>query len=370
MSALFSSYTLRDVTLPNRIVISPMCQYSSTDGLAAPWHMLHLGSLAVSGAGMLCLEATAVEPEGRISPRDLGLYNDATEAALKPVLALIREHSPIAVTLQLGHAGRKASIRAPFEGGHPVALDDGGWSAHAPSALPFKDGERAPLALDDAGLQRVRNAFVDATIRAARLGFDGIELHAAHGYLLHQFLSPLSNHRSDQYGGSLENRLRFPIEIFDAVRASFPDNKPVGIRVSATDWVDGGWDLEQTIALCHVLQARGVDWVDVSSGGLSPAQNIPVGPGYQVPFAEAVKAATGVNTMAVGLITDAHQAEAIVASGKADMVALARGMLFDPRWPWHAAAELGATVTAPPQYWRSETQQLRGLFGDTSPVRR
>ncbi|MBC8087459.1 MAG: NADH:flavin oxidoreductase/NADH oxidase [Phycisphaerae bacterium] len=370
MSALFTPLQLRDVTLPNRIVISPMCQYSSTDGLAAPWHMLHLGSLAVSGAGMLCLEATAVEPDGRISPRDLGLYNDATEAALRPVLALIREHSPIAIMLQLAHAGRKASTNAPFEGGQPVSPEDGGWITHAPSAVPFKDGEHVPHALDDAGLQRVRTAFVDATSRAARLGFDGIELHAAHGYLLHQFLSPLSNHRTDQYGGSLENRLRFPLEIFDLVRAAFPDNKPVGIRLSATDWVDGGWDLEQTIALCHVLKSRDVDWVDVSSGGLSSAQKIPVGPGYQVPFAEAVKAATGLHTIAVGLITEAQQAEDIVASGKADMVALARGILFDPRWPWHAAAELGATVTAPPQYWRSEPQKLRGLFGDTTLAKR
>lgn len=366
MSALFSPLQLRDVTLPNRIVISPMCQYSSVDGLAAPWHMLHLGGLAVSGAGMLCLEATAVEPEGRISPRDLGLYNDATETALKPVLALIREHSPIPVTIQLGHAGRKASTRAPFEGGSLIPLDEGGWITHAPSALPFKETERAPHALDETGLARVRDAFVDSAVRAARLGFDGIELHAAHGYLLHQFLSPLSNVRIDEYGGSLENRLRFPLEIFNAVRDVFPDNKPVGVRVSATDWVEGGWDLNSTIAFALALKDRGVDWIDTSTAGASPLQKIPLGPGYQVPFAAAVKAATGLPTMAVGLITEAQHAEDIVANGQADMICLARAMLYDPRWPWHAAAQLGATVTAPPQYWRSQPANLKGLFGDTT----
>lgn len=366
MSTLFTPLQLRDVTLPNRIVISPMCQYSSTDGLAAPWHMMHLGHLAVSGAGMLCLEATAVEPDGRISPRDLGLYNDATEASLKPVLALIREHSPIPITIQLGHAGRKASSRAPFEGGQLIPLDEGGWITHAPSALSFKDTERPPRALDKTGLARVRNAFADAAARAARLGFDGIELHGAHGYLLHQFLSPLSNHRTDEYGGSLENRLRFPLEIFEIVREVFPDNKPVGVRVSATDWVEGGWNIDDTIAFALALKERGVDWIDTSTGGVSPLQKIPLGPGYQVPFAEAVKAATGLPTMAVGLITEAQHAENIVASGQADMICLARAMLFDPRWPWHAAAQLGATVTAPPQYWRSQPANLKGLFGYTT----
>lgn len=366
MSTLFTPLKLRDVTLPNRIVISPMCQYSSTDGLAAPWHLVHLGHLALSGAGMLCLEATAVEPEGRISPRDLGLYNDATEAALKPVLAFIREHSPIPVAVQLGHAGRKASVRAPFEGGALIPIEDGGWITHAPSALPFKDGERAPAALGDAGMQRVRDAYVDSTKRAARLGFDAIELHAAHGYLLHQFLSPLSNHRSDSYGGSLENRLRFPLEIFDLVREHFPPEKPVGVRVSATDWVEGGWHLEDTIAFALELKKRGVDFIDASTGGVSPLQKIALAPGYQVPFAEAIKKATDLPTMAVGLITEAKHAEEIVATGKADMICLARAMLFNARWPWHAAAELGAKVTAPPQYWRSEPHEFKGLFGDTT----
>lgn len=366
MSVLFTPLELRDITLPNRIVISPMCQYSAVNGEATPWHLVHLGSLALSGAGMLCLEATAVEPDGRISLLDLGLYNDATEAALKPVLAFIREHSPIPVAIQLGHAGRKASVRAPFEGGALLPMEEGGWITHAPSAIPFKEAERTPIALDEAGLARVRTAFVDATKRAARLGFDAIELHGAHGYLLHQFLSPLSNHRNDQYGGSLENRLRYPLEVFDAVRSAFPADKPVGIRVSATDWVEGGWNLEDTITFALALKERGVDWIDTSTGGVSPLQKIPLGPGYQVPFAEAVKAATGLPTMAVGLITEAQHAEEIVASGKADMICLARAMLFNPRWPWHAAGQLGATATAPPQYWRSEPRQYKGLFGDVT----
>jgi NADPH2 dehydrogenase len=247
-----------------------------------------------------------------------------------------------------------------------IAPSDGGWQPQGPSAVPHKPDEAPPLALDDAGLDRIRNAFVATARRAERLGIDGLELHAAHGYLLHQFLSPIANQRSDRYGGSLDNRMRFPLEIFDAVRAAFPAGKPVGVRVSATDWVDGGWDLEQTIAFAVALKARGADWIDVSSGGVSPQQKIPLGPGYQVPFAAAVKAATGLPTMAVGLITDAEQAEAIVASGQADMVALARGLLYDPRWPWHAAAKLGATVTAPPQYWRSQPATQKALFGDTT----
>lgn len=364
MSALFSSLALRSVALPNRIVISPMCQYSAEDGAATAWHMIHLGHLALSGAGMLCIEATAVEPEGRITLGDLGLFNDATEAALKPVLAAIRRYSKTAVTIQLAHAGRKASSRLPWEGGQQLPESEGGWTACAPSALPQKDGETPPVALDQKGLDRVRQAFVESAKRAARLGIDAIEVHSAHGYLLHEFLSPISNRRSDDYGGSLENRMRFPLEVFDAVRAAFPADKPVGVRVSASDWVEGGWDIEQTIAYTKELQKRGADWLDASSGGVSPAQQIKLGPGYQVPFAEAVKKATGINTIAVGLITDVKQAEDIVASGKADLVALARAALYDPRWPWHAAAQLGATVQAPPQYWRSPPHELKDLFGE------
>jgi 2,4-dienoyl-CoA reductase-like NADH-dependent reductase (Old Yellow Enzyme family) len=366
MSALFSPYTLRGMNLPNRIVISPMCQYSAERGEATAWHMIHLGHLALSGAGMLCLEATAVEPDGRITPADLGLWDDATEAALKPVLAAIRKYSHIAVTMQVSHAGRKASSASPWDGGQLIPVSEGGWMPSAPSAIPHKEGETPPLALDTAGLIRIREAFVATAKRAHRLGIDGLEVHAAHGYLLHQFLSPIANQRTDEYGGSLENRMRFPLEVFDAIRAAFPADKPVGVRVSANDWVAGGWDVEQTIVFVRELQKRGVDWVDVSSGGVSPLQKIPLGPGYQVPFAEAVKKATGVNTIAVGLLTEAQQAEQIVASGQADLVAIARAALYDPRWPWHAAAELGATVEAPPQYWRSQPREQKALFGDIS----
>jgi len=364
MSVLFTPFQLRDMTLANRIVISPMCQYSAEEGRATDWHMIHLGSLALSGAAMLMLEATAVEAIGRITPADLGLWDDATEAALAPVVAAIRGHAPIKIAIQLAHAGRKASSHVPWQGGQQIDPAAGGWLAAAPSAIPHKPGETAPIALDEAGLDRIKQAFVATTRRAERLGIDAIEIHAAHGYLLHQFLSPLSNQRTDLYGGSLENRLRYPLEIVDAVRSAFPPGKPVGVRVSASDWVEGGWTLEQTIAFAEALKQRGVDWIDASSGGLSPLQQIPLGPGYQVHFAKAIKAATGVPTMAVGLITEAAQAETIIAEGDADLVALARAMLYDPRWPWHAAATLGAQVTAPPQYWRSQPRELKALFGE------
>ncbi|RQR32125.1 NADH:flavin oxidoreductase/NADH oxidase [Burkholderia sp. Bp9143] len=364
MTALFSPFTLRGVTLPNRIVISPMCQYSAERGEATDWHMIHLGHLALSGAGLLCIEATAVEPDGRITAGDLGLWDDVTEAALKPVLASIRKHSPVRIAMQLSHAGRKASSEVPWKGGQLVSVADGGWLPHAPSALPHKDGETPPLALDAAGLNRIREAFAAAAKRAARLGIDAIEVHAAHGYLLHQFLSPLSNQRTDEYGGSRENRMRFPLEIFEIVRAAFPEDRPVGVRVSATDWVEGGWELDDTIAFAHELKQRGCDWIDVSSGGVSPLQKIPLSPGYQVPFAQAVKRAVGMPTIAVGLINDPAHANRLIESGDADFVAMARAMLYDPRWPWHAAAELGAQVSAPPQYWRSQPREHKALFGD------
>ncbi len=366
MSTLFSPITLRGLTLSNRIMVSPMCQYSADDGSATDWHFTHINSLALSGAAMFCIEATHVSAVGRITPGCLGLYSDANEAALKPILASVRKHSKTAIAMQLAHAGRKASSARPWDGGQLLPLDKGGWETEAPSAVAHKDGERAPHAIDDAGLKRIRDAFVNSTKRAERLGIDAIELHGAHGYLLHQFLSPIANRRTDQYGGSLENRMRYPLEVFDAVRAAFPDNKPVGVRVSATDWVEGGWDLPQTIEFAKQLKKRGVDWIDVSSGGVSPLQKIPLGPGYQVPLAQGVKEATGVTTMAVGLITEAKQAEDIVASGKADMVTLARGMLYDPRWGWHAAAALGGEVAAPPQYWRSQPSTQKALFGVTS----
>ncbi|MDQ7978988.1 NADH:flavin oxidoreductase/NADH oxidase [Paraburkholderia sp. SARCC-3016] len=366
MSALFSPLTLRSVTLPNRIVVSPMCQYSAERGEATAWHMIHLGHLALSGAGLLIIEATAVEPDGRITPGDLGLWDDMTEAALVPVLAAIRKYSGIPVAMQLAHAGRKASSHTPWDGGQLIPVSDGGWLPHAPSALPHKAGEEPPLALDYPGLNRIRDAFGAAARRAARLGVDALEIHCAHGYLLHEFLSPIANRRGDEYGGSLENRMRLPLEIFDIVRAAFPADRPVGVRVSAVDWVDGGLTIDDTIAFARELKKRGCDWIDVSSGGVSPLQKIPVEPGYQTPFAKAIKEATGLPTIAVGLISDPEHANRLVEEGDADLVAMARAMLYDPRWPWHAAAQLGASVQAPPQYWRSQPRDQKALFGDIS----
>jgi 2,4-dienoyl-CoA reductase-like NADH-dependent reductase (Old Yellow Enzyme family) len=364
-SALFTPVDLRGLTADNRIVVSPMCQYEAVNGAATPWHLVHLGGLACSGAGTLTIEATAVEARGRITPGCLGLWDDATEEALRPVVAAVRQCSAVKLVIQLAHAGRKGSSHVPWEGGQLIPVAEGGWETLAPSAVPQKEAERPPAAMTHEDLATVRDAFVAATRRADRLGIDGIEIHAAHGYLLHEFLSPISNRRTDEYGGTLENRLRFPLEVFDAMRAAFPAGKPLGVKVSATDWVAGGWDLEQTVAFARALKPRGVDWVTASSGGISPLQKIPVEPGYQVPFAEAVRAA-GVHAVAVGLITDAQQAEAIVASGRADRVALARAMLYDPRWGWHAAAALGGTVDAPPPYWRALPHGVKGVFRRTS----
>jgi 2,4-dienoyl-CoA reductase-like NADH-dependent reductase (Old Yellow Enzyme family) len=364
MSHLFSPLALGPLALPNRIVIAPMCQYSASDGRATDWHLIHLGQLALSGAGLLILEATAVSAEGRITPGCLGLYDDACEAALAHVLAVVRAYSPMPLAIQLSHAGRKASSHAPWDGGQLIAPADGGWTTLAPSALPHADGETAPRALDAAGLQRVLADFVAAARRAHRLGLQAVELHAAHGYLLHQFLSPIANQRGDEFGGSLANRMRFPLAVFDAVREALPASVAVGMRLSATDWVDGGWDIEQSVVFARALREHGGDFIHVSSGGVSPRQQIPLGPGYQVALAERIKRDCGLPTIAVGLITEAKQAEAIVAGGQADAVALARGILYDPHWPWHAAAELGAQVVAPRQYWRSQPRGLSTLFGD------
>ncbi len=365
MSTLFSPLRIGQLELANRIVIAPMCQYSAEDGRATDWHLMHLGQMAVSGAGLLILEATAVSPEGRISPADLGLYSDATEQALGRVLGAVRRYADMPLAIQLAHAGRKASSRAPWEGGSLLLPGDGGWETVAPSPIPHGAGEPAPAELDRAGLARIRDAFAAAARRAGRLGLDLVEVHAAHGYLLHQFLSPLANHRTDAYGGSLENRMRFPLEVFEAVRAAFSPEQPVGVRISATDWVDGGWDVDQSIAFSQALEARGCAYVHVSSGGLASGQSKPLEPGYQIPLAEAVRAQVKVPVIGVGLITEPDHAESIVAEGRADLVALARAMLFDPRWPWHAAARLGARVQAPKQYWRSRPASLKGLFGDT-----
>ena len=363
MSLLFSPASLGPLALENRIIIAPMCQYSAVNGEATDWHLMHLGAMTASGAGLLILEATAVEPDGRITSGDLGLWDDATEAALRRTLVALRQHSSMPIAIQLGHAGRKASSEAPWNGGQQVALDQGGWIASAPSALPHAPHELAPQSLDAQGLERIRRAFADTARRAERLGLQAIELHAAHGYLLHQFLSPIANQRTDNYGGSLENRMRFVLEVFESTKAAVSQHIPVGLRLSGTDWVEGGWDIEQSIALGLALRERGCGFLHVSSGGVSPAQKIPVGPGYQVGMAHRIREATGLPTIAVGLITEPEQAQAIIDSGQADFVALARGMLYDPRWPWHAAARLGAQVHVPKQFWRSQPQGLSTLFG-------
>ncbi|WP_213806762.1 NADH:flavin oxidoreductase/NADH oxidase [Granulicella sp. dw_53] len=361
--ALFSRIRIGDLDLANRIVIAPMCQYSAENGCMNDWHLIHLGQLALSGAALLTIEATAVLPEGRITYADVGLWNDETEGAMRRVLEGIRHWSKMPIGIQLSHAGRKASIEVPWKGGGQFAPDAPlGWPTVGPSPIPYAEGNASPTALDQSGLRAVRDAFVASAIRVKRLDLDLIQLHVGHGYLLHQFLSPLSNHREDEYGGSLEKRMRFPLEVFDAVRHVFPPGKPVSVRVSATDWVDGGLDIDQTIEFARALERRGCSVIHVSSGGSDPAQKIPLGPSYQVPLARAVKAAVGIPVVAVGLITGFEQAESIVGTGDADLIALARTALFDPRWPWHAAVELGGTVHMPNQYLRSQPRQVKALF--------
>jgi len=363
MTALFTPFRVGTLELTNRIVVAPMCQYSAVDGCMTDWHVIHLGHLALSGAGLLTIEATAILPEARITYADVGLWNDATEAAIGRTLESIRRWSDIPIAIQLAHAGRKASTEVPWKGGVQIPPDNpNGWQTFAPSAVPFEDGQRPPIALDRDGLTRVREAFAAAAQRAARLGIDAVQLHCAHGYLLHEFLSPLSNRRNDEYGGGLENRMRFPLEVFDAVRTAFPADRAVSMRVSGTDWADRGWDINQTIAFAQALEVRGCAAIHVSSGGLTPAQQIPVGPSYQVPLARAVKNATRIPVIAVGLITEFEQAEAIVGTGDADLIALARTILYSPRWPWHAAAHFGAHVKAPNQYLRSQPRQYPDLF--------
>ncbi|MGE0312306.1 MAG: NADH:flavin oxidoreductase/NADH oxidase [Lautropia sp.] len=367
--ALFTPIRLRELTLPNRVVVAPMCQYSAIDGCAQPWHTVHLGQLAIGDAGLLIIEATAVDAVGRITPGCLGLYDDANEAAFAALMKTLRgldpaRHLPIAI--QLGHAGRKASSFEPWRTGRQIPIADGGWTAVAPSAIAHGDGEEAPRAMSVAELDALVGRFVDATRRAERIGIDAIELHAAHGYLLHQFLSPLSNRRDDAYGGSLENRMRFPLEVLAAMRAAWPASRPLGVRISASDWdARSSWTIDEARVFAGRCEALGADWIDASSGGVSREQKIAIGPGYQVPFAREIRRAVDIPVMAVGLITEATQAEAILQAGDADMIALARAFLYDPRWVWHAARELGATVKVPPQYWRSEPAGARGLYGDT-----
>jgi 2,4-dienoyl-CoA reductase-like NADH-dependent reductase (Old Yellow Enzyme family) len=367
LSLLFSPYSLSlrqgGLALANRIVIAPMCQYSAREGEATDWHLAHWTSLLNSGAGLLTLEATAISAEGRITPECLGLWDARTEQALGGALKRARALAPaMPVCIQLSHAGRKASSATPWHGGQLLGLDAGGWATLGPSALAQLPTERPPSALTRAQITQVKDDFVVAAQRAKRIGIDAIELHAAHGYLLHQFLSPIANQRDDDYGGSSENRMRFPLEVFAAVRAVF--DGPVGMRVSATDWVEGGWDLAQTEAFAVQLKAMGCDFIHISTAGVSPLQKIPVGPAYQVPFASAVRKASNLTTMAVGLITEPHQAEAILQAGDADLIALARAVLYRPRWPWEAAAALNATVTASAPYWRCLPREVQTIFGD------
>lgn len=353
MSHLFSPLSLRGMTLSNRVVISPMCQYSAEDGAATDWHLMHLGKLAISGASMVIVEATGVTMEGRITPCCLALTNDAQEAALARVLQFCRKHSQTRMAIQLAHAGRKGSARLPWDPGPALTPANGGWIPEAPSAIAYSDLGPAPHAMTGADLERVKAAFVGATRRALRLGFDAIEVHGAHGYLLHEFLSPLTNMRTDAYGGSRENCLGYPLEVFRAMRAAWPEDRPMGVRLSAVDWAEGGITLEDTVYYAAEFRKAGADWLDVSSGGLVPHQHITVGPGYQVPFAERVRRETGAPTMAVGLITEAQQAENILARGQADLIAIARAALRNPHWAWHAADALGADIPVAPQYLRA-----------------
>lgn len=365
MSALFSPMHLGTLECANRIVIPPMCTYSAEDGCATDWHLMHYGNLAQSGAGLLILEATAVEARGRISPYDLGLWNDAQAAALQPVLTHIRRFSPVPVCIQLAHAGRKASCARPWEGGGALAASHPqAWPTISASALGFLPTDPTPASATLQDIAQIRQAFVDAALRSHALGLDAIELHAAHGYLLHQFLSPLSNLRTDQYGGCLDNRMRLTLEVFAAMRSALPAGFPIGVRISATDWVEGGWDIEQSKALAQALAERGCAFLHVSSAALSPAQQIPIGPGYQVPLAHALRQSLqgAMPVIAVGLITEPQQAEAILQAGQADAIGVARAMLYNPRWPWEAARQLGASVPCAPQYLRCEPRGAKDLL--------
>jgi len=356
MSALFTPFALRGLTVANRIVISPMCEYSAVDGCATDWHVIHLGHLAISGAGLLIVEATAVNAQGRISRECLGLYSDENEAALARVLEVVRRYSAMPIGIQLGHAGRKGSQRKPGDGRGSVPHSEGGWQTVGPSPLAFIPEWRTPQELDRAGMEAIVEAFVRATERCVRLGLELIEIHSAHGYLLSSFLSPIANQRTDAWGGTRENRMRFPLEVFAAVRKAWPAQRPLGVRCNGTDWDERGLTPDDAVAYARALRDLGCDYVDASSGGNSISA-IPLAPGYQVPFAERIRNEVGIATMAVGLIRDPHHAEAIVANGQADLVALGRGILNDPRWPWHAAEELGGNVAVPVQYARAATRE-------------
>ena len=346
---LFSPFRLRGLDLPNRIVFGPMCQYAAGDGVAGDWHIAHLGNFSMSGAGLIIAEATAVEPKGRISNLCLGLYSDAGEAALKRVVTFCKEYGTARIGVQLAHAGRKGAVSASFAARRALHQDEGWWQPEAPSYL--EDGIHSPPAvLDPAGMERIKTAWADATRRALRAGFELIELHFAHGYLVNQFLSPLTNFRDDAYGGSRDNRMRLALEIFDLCRAAWPADKPMGVRISAVDWIEGGWDIEDSVALGVALRARGCDYITTSSGGSLLKQKIEAGPGYQVHFAHRVRDGAGIPTMAIGQITEPAQAEEILQSGKADLIGMVRRMVYDPRWPWHAAAEMGVHLDYQKRY--------------------
>ena len=350
-SKLFEPICLADLTMPNRVVVAPMCQYSANGGTMNDWHIANAGSFAMSGPGLIIFEASGVEMAGRITHGCAGLYSEDNEVAMARVVSFCKSVGHSKIGVQLAHAGRKASSKRPWEGG--VALDDDAWQTFAPSALAFDKGWHIPQALDSDGLKRIKEAFVASAKRALRIDMDVIEIHAAHGYLLHQFLSPLSNERHDSYGGSLENRMRYPLEIFDAVRAVWPEGRPLLVRVSASDWVDGGWNLEETLVFAKNLSVRGCSAIHVSSGGNSPLQKISIGPGYQTELAAAIRRQVGIPVIAVGMITDPYQAETIIKSGQADMVALAREFLRDPHWTWRAAIALRSTSSVPVQYQRA-----------------
>ncbi|WP_445346738.1 NADH:flavin oxidoreductase/NADH oxidase [Acinetobacter bohemicus] len=364
MSLLFQPIQFGHLKLHNRIIIAPMCQYSSTDGELSYWHEQQWASYALSGAGLCIIEATAIQPEGRISFADLGLWNDRHCAQIKTLLSKIKTIAPTPFAIQLAHAGRKASCDTPWgkRNGQYKPDEANGWQTVAPSALPFEPSENPPNALSKTEIEKVIHDFSLAAQRAVEAGFELIELHAAHGYLLHQFLSPLSNHRSDEYGGSFENRIRLTLEIFDAIKKVTPENYPIGIRISATDWVDGGWDLESSLKLSQILEELGIAYIHVTSGGLHIDQKIEVYPEYQVPFAHEIKKAINTPVIAVGLITDTQQAERILQAKQADAIGIARGMLYDPRWPWHAAAELNETIAIAPQYFRFQPRDSNHLF--------
>ena len=366
-SALFSPITLRGLTLNNRVVVSPMCQYASDEGSCTDWHLMHLGNLSMGAGGLVMVEMTNVSKIGRISPKCATLCTDENEAALKRVVDFCRAYGIAKLGLQIAHAGRKGSSSPPAAGGKPLAPEDGGWETIGPSAIPYGPGwpEPRPMTADD--IAQCIADHVASVQRAERIGFDIIEMHGAHGYLMHQFLSPLSNQRTDQYGGSLENRMRFPLECFAAMRAAWPAEKPMGIRISAEDWVEGGFNTDEAVVFARALKAIGCDYIDVSTGGLDARQVIPLAPGYQVPYGARVRNEAGIATWSVGLIDKPAQAEAIIASGQADMVALARGAIYDPRWAWHAAEELGVETEYAPKYRAGHPSLRPQLFPNRQP---